>query len=524
MRFIFVIGGSMSGIGKGVSASSIGVLLKDAGFSVTAIKIDPYLNLDAGTMSPYEHGECYVLADGGETDLDLGNYERFLEITLTKDHNITTGKVYQKVLEKERRGDYLGKTVQIIPHITNEIIDWITHVAEIPVGDGDPDFCIIELGGTVGDIESAPFIEAVRQFCAFRDDVMVVHVTYIPILKDEFKTKPTQNSVKELMRSGITADLLLARSEYDIDSETLKKLSWTCSIKDVINAPDLNNIYEVPAHFRQEGMLDIICRKFSVEINSTGLVDYWQATVAKELRIPTIHLWIIGKYTKQSDSYLSLTHGIQHASKALGIDCEITLCDAEDDPLDFDLPHSDWLPDAVVIPGGFDRRGAEGKILSIKRCRENKIPVLGICLGMQLQVVEYARNVLGMSDANSQEMDPDADCIIRMDELDNDMGGTMRLGLRCSKLREGRVKQLYGCEEIWERHRHRYEVNPGYIDRLEKGGLHFTGRDGERMEILELDNHPFFVGCQFHPEYQTYPNKPHPLFVGLIKAGFNDRF
>ena len=521
MRYIFVIGGSMSGIGKGVSASSIGVLLKDTGLSVTAIKIDPYLNLDAGTMSPYEHGECYVLADGGETDLDLGNYERFLNVTLTQDHNITTGKVYNKVLKRERNGDYLGRTVQIVPHITDEIINWIDNVSHVDIGNGNPDICVVELGGTVGDIENAPFIEAIRQM-VFRGDSLVVHVTYIPMLKGEFKTKPTQNSVKELMRSGITADILLARSEKTLDNGTIEKLRWTCSIKNVYSAPDLQNIYNVPVHFRDCGVIDVICNKFGIKKDSNGLIDNWKITIAKPMTTCKKHIWIIGKYTKQHDAYLSLTHAIDHACVSLGVHPHIYLCEAGDDPLDIldkDITKEVWFPDAVIIPGGFDKRGVDGKIATIRRCRELKIPILGICLGMQLQVVEYARNVIGIVNAHSEEMDLDAEhVVIKMEELDNQMGGTMRLGLRKTQLTDGVAKNLYNTEEVWERHRHRYEINPDYVNKLESGGLQFTGRDGDRMEILELPNHPFFIGCQFHPEYQTYPNQPHPLFIGLIKS------
>ncbi len=526
MKFIVITGGVMSGIGKGITASSIGVILKNYNQIVTSIKIDPYLNLDAGTMSPFEHGECYVLEDGGEVDLDLGNYERFLNITLTKDHNITMGKIYKNVLQKERNGDYLGKTVQVVPHITNHIIEWIITTSEKLINDKVPDICIIELGGTVGDIESMPFIEALRQlvYRLGHNNVMFVHVSYVPVLKisNEEKTKPTQHSIQVLRSLGIQPDILCLRCEKDLSDNLIDKLQNYCQVKKIIPVIDVSNIYRVPLVFDKYNIINNIIKQLKIDICNTHLLQEW-ITFANNLdniNNPKI-ISIVGKYTGLHDSYLSLTHGIKHAALHLNISPKIEFIDSV---LLEDNHYETWSilksSDAIIIPGGFDIRGTEGMIAAIKYARENDVPILGICFGMQLQVIEISRNILDIKDATSEELNKTEfkeNVIIRMDELENTMGGTMRLGLRETIIdKNSSVYKLYNRIVINERHRHRYEVNPKYISQFENNGLKFSGRSDNRMEIIEYTNHPYFVGCQFHPEYNTYPNKPHPLFYGLL--------
>ncbi len=525
MKFIVITGGVMSGIGKGITASSIGVILKNYNQNVTSIKIDPYLNLDAGTMSPFEHGECYVLEDGGEVDLDLGNYERFLGITLTKDHNITMGKIYKNVLEKEREGKYLGKTVQVIPHITDHIIEWILKTSEKIVYKSEkPNICIIELGGTIGDIESMPFIEALRQL-AYRlghENIMFVHVSYIPVLKisNEEKTKPTQHSIQTLRSLGIQPDILCLRCEKNLSTNLINKLQNYCQVDTIIPVIDVSNIYRVPLVFNDYNIINCIKKQLKLDIQNIRLLDQWNI-LATNLDINNNEkiITIVGKYTGLHDSYLSLTHGIKHAALHLNIFPKIqfiesTLLEQNDTNAWSELKSSD----AIIIPGGFGVRGTEGMIIAIKYSRENNIPILGICFGMQLQVIEIARHLTKIDKATSQEFyENGKHIIIKMDELENTMGGTMRLGLRETILDiNSLVYKLYGKEMINERHRHRYEVNPEYISILESIGLIFSGTSEKRMEIIELKNHIYFTGCQFHPEYQTYPDKPHPLFYGLL--------
>lgn len=520
MKYIVITGGVMSGIGKGITASSIGVILKNYGSKVTAIKIDPYLNQDAGTMSPFEHGECYVLEDGGETDLDLGNYERFLNISLTKNHNITMGKIYNEVLNKERNGDYLGKTVQVVPHITDHIIHWIEKTALVPVdGKNIPDTCIIELGGTIGDIESMPFIEALRQLSYRKKNMMFIHVSYIPVLKtsNEEKTKPTQHSIQLLRSFGIQPDVLCVRCEKEITDDILEKMQNYAQVMKIIPIVDAKNIYRVPLLFDKYHLINCIQKKLNINIFDQHLLDKWKL-MANNLEncIKRVSISIIGKYTGLTDSYLSLTHGIKHAAMHSGVIADINFVSSEEQD-------EKWKKsDAVIIPGGFGIRGIEGMLDVIKYARENNIPMLGICLGMQLQCIEIARNICGITDATSEEFDQNAHnpIIIRMDELDNKMGGTMRLGLRTTTInKESKIFDIYGQKEkIQERHRHRYEVNPKFIESLEQTGLKFVGKDTNRMEIIDYEQNKFHVGCQFHPEYQTYPDKPHPLFMALIKS------
>jgi len=540
MKYVVVSGGVVSGLGKGVIASSVGALLKSCGLVVTAIKIDPYLNIDAGTMSPYEHGEVFVLNDGGEVDLDLGNYERFMDIHLTRDHNITTGKVYQKVLLKEREGKYLGKTVQIIPHVTDCIQTWIEDVAEIPVDQKgrSPEVCVIELGGTVGDIESATFLEALRQFtfvCG-RDNLCHVHVSLVPCMgSGERKTKPTQHSIIKLRASGLMPDILACRCEHDIQDTIKSKISMFSMVpfSNVISVPNVSNIHSVPSLLLEQNVPAIMLN--SLRIHRVPQPDLKQWDYLCELGDQAsgeVAITIVGKYTGLKDSYNSLL-------KALGTACihsyrKLKIQWVESSDLESrsnrEAYQSAWQKlkntDGVLIPGGFGIRGTEGLILAAQYARENQIPFLGICLGMQIMVIEYARNVCGLDGANSSEFNKETEhpVVMFMPEVDQiKMGGTMRLGARVCKItRPSLAFQIYKSDEITERHRHRYEVNPSYTQQLQTGGLVFTGKDekGERMEIIELpkSKHPFFFGCQFHPEFISSPHKPSPPFVGLAKA------
>ncbi|TKY58503.1 CTP synthase [Spatholobus suberectus] len=562
MKYVLVTGGVVSGLGKGVTASSIGLLLKACGLRVTAIKIgllhsnfglggwflshsDPYLNTDAGTMSPFEHGEVFVLDDGGEVDLDLGNYERFMDIKLTRDNNITTGKIYQSVIDKERRGDYLGKTVQVVPHITDAIQDWIERVAHIPVDGktGPADVCVIELGGTIGDIESMPFIQALGQF-SYRvgaGNFCLVHVSLVPVLNvvGEQKTKPTQHSVRGLRGQGLTPHILACRSTMVLDENAKAKLSQFCLIpeENIITLYDVPNIWHIPLLLRDQKAHEAI---FKV-LNHNGVgkepdLDEWTCrTESSDLLHEPVRIALVGKYTCLSDSYLSVLKALLHASvdchKKLFVDwipaSNLENATAKENP---DAYKAAWKllkgADGILVPGGFGDRGVQGKIIAAKYARENRIPFLGICLGMQIAVIEFARSALGVKDANSTEFDPrtKSPYIIFMPEgSKTHMGGTMRLGSRRTyfQTKECKSARLYGCKSfIDERHRHRYEVNPDLVARLENAGLSFTGKDetGQRMEIVELPNHPYFVGVQFHPEFKSRPGKPSPLFLGFIGA------
>jgi CTP synthase len=528
MKFIIVTGGVLSGLGKGITASSIGRLLKGRGLKVTAVKIDPYLNCDAGTMNPYQHGEVYVLNDGGEADLDLGNYERFLDIELASDHNITTGKVYKTVIEKERRGDYLGKTVQIIPHITNEIKERIMRVGEA----SKVDVVLVELGGTVGDIESMPFLEAVRQLyreSGGEENCLFVHTTLVPVMGSvgEQKTKPTQHSVKELRAIGIIPHVIVARGEKVLDYEIKRKISLFCDVplEAVVSAPDAESIYQVPGILDKQGLTDYLLRKMKLDLPKNNMKK-WNAFV-DNLMNPKgeVEIAIVGKYTELKDSYISHIEAFHHASAEARVRVKLRWLEGED----LEKPGHEKLlkgVDGILIPGGFGDRGVEGKINAIGYAREKKIPLLGVCLGFQLSVAEFCRNVLGWKGANSSEFNPGTKYpvidILPEQEGVTDMGGTMRLGAHDVNLVKGsKASNLYGGKlKISERHRHRYEVNPKYIEKIEAKGLTFTGRskDGVRMEVAELKGHPFFVATQFHPEFKSRPENPSRVHLGLVMA------
>ncbi|KAI9298539.1 CTP synthase [Neoconidiobolus thromboides FSU 785] len=555
VKYILVSGGVISGIGKGVIASSTGLLLKTYGLKVTSIKIDPYLNIDAGTLSPLDHGEVFVLKDGGEVDLDLGNYERFLDVTLTRQNNITTGKIYQNVIEKERKGDYLGKTVQVVPHITNAIQDWVEEVAKTPVDDTneEPDVCIIELGGTVGDIESAPFVEAMRQF-QFRvghDNFALIHVSLVPVVGSvgEQKTKPTQSSIRDLRGLGLSPDLIACRSSKILNDDIKEKISMFCHVpsNQVLAVHDVSSVYHVPVLLESQGVVDILEKRLKLneikvsnemKLNGRNLWSRWTKLTHRYNRIQEeITIALVGKYTNLQDSYISVSKALSHAGLSVNCKVNIKWVEASDlesatetlDPIKF---HDSWKDvcsaDGILVPGGFGSRGIEGKIAAAKWARENKIPFLGICLGLQVAAIEFARNVAGLVDAQSAEFDKDCatPMIVFMPEISKThMGGTMRLGERPTIFKENTekftIRRLYqNQKEVIERHRHRYEVNPDYIEQLEKLGMNFIGRDesGIRMEIMELEDHPYYVGVQYHPEYLTRPLKPSPPFLGLVLA------
>eukprot|EP00126_Sphaerothecum_destruens_P003430 Sdes_comp17177_c0_seq1m6348 len=546
VKYILVSGGVISGIGKGVIASSCGFLLKASGLSVTSIKIDPYLNIDAGTFSPYEHGETFVLDDGGEVDLDLGNYERFLDVTLHRDNNITTGKIYSEVIEKERKGAYLGKTVQVVPHITDAIQDWVERVSRVPVDTSGevPDVCVIELGGTVGDIESAPFIEAMRQF-QFRvgpQNFCLIHVSLIPIVgsSGEQKTKPTQASVRDLRGLGLSPDLIVCRCKVPIEASVRGKISMFCHVspEQVITVHDLSSIYRVPLLMQQQGFLEFLQKRLNLEYRSgvrSSLFGKWQQLADRLDRLQeSVKIALVGKYTSLGDAYASLIKALKHAAVACNRSLQIVFIEAEDlemkTQVEFPVKyHEAWrlLCEAVgvLVPGGFGVRGVEGMIEAAHWARVNNIPYFGICLGLQIAVIEFSRNVLGWKSANSTEMDESTShpVVINMPEISKThMGGTMRLGKRRTFFqRDCLTKSLYGNSDyIDERHRHRYEVNPEYVSEFEAKGLHFVGQDEscKRMEIAELAEHPFYVGVQYHPEYLTRPLKPSPIFLGFILA------
>jgi len=528
MKYIIVTGGVMSGLGKGITTASTGRNLKNKGYKVTAIKIDPYINIDAGTMSPFQHGEVYVLKDGGEVDLDLGNYERFLDTELTREHNLTTGKIYQSVITKERRGEYLGKTVQIIPHITNEIKDRIRTVAE----KSGADICLIEIGGTVGDIESMPFLEAVRQMHREEpvDNVAFIHVTLVPIdAQGDQKTKPTQHSVKELRELGLTPDAIVARCKEPLMESSKEKISLFCDVpaKAVISAHDARDIYEVPLLMEKEGLTDYLMEMLN--LTAKGENAAWSEMVSRMNTITdVVKLVIVGKYTYLGDSYISIRESIKHAAIDCGCNVDTTWVNAESFEEDPDALAGLSKYDGILVPGGFGERGIEGKILAIRYAREHDIPFLGLCLGMQLAVVEFARNVVGLKSANSTEFDQDTpypviDLLPEQEDV-VDMGATMRLGdyeavLKSSSLAE----RIYGTSTIVERHRHRYEVNPDFIEKIEVNGAVFSGKNKNRMEIVEIPGNRFFFASQFHPEFRSRPGRPSPPFKAFVEAMMSNR-
>ncbi len=523
-KYVFVTGGVVSSLGKGIAAASMGALFEAHGYSVTLMKCDPYINVDPGTMSPFQHGEVYVTDDGAETDLDLGHYERFTSVVTSRKNNLTTGRVYQSVIEKERRGDYLGSTVQVIPHITDEI------KASIRALDGEADVVIVEIGGTVGDIESLPFLEALRQFRqeAGKGNALNVHVTLVPYLQatDELKTKPTQHSVKELLSIGIQPDILVCRTDRRLPEEMRRKIALFCNVEEraVIPARTVETIYEVPLQLAAENMDRILLEMLNLTPGPRDL-SKWQ-TIVDRLRNParTVRIGIVGKYVNLQDSYKSLNEALKHGGIANDARVELVFIDSE--KLEEEAYVEELFQvDGILVPGGFGKRGIEGMIRAIEFARVRKIPYFGICLGLQTAVIEFARNVCHLERANSNEFvpDPPYKVIYKMRELVGveAMGGTMRLGKYPCQLKPGsRAWEAYKADTVWERHRHRYEVNQDYVPILEQHGMRVTGRSPDRIfvEMIEIPDHPWFVACQFHPELKSKPFAPHPLFTAFVAA------
>jgi CTP synthase len=525
-KYIFVTGGVVSGLGKGITAASLGRLLKSRGLKVAAQKLDPYINVDPGTMSPYQHGEVYVTEDGAETDLDLGHYERFIDEDLNKYSNLTTGKVYMNVLTKERRGEYLGRTVQVIPHITNEIKDFIYSLGS----QTGADVVITEIGGTIGDIESRPFIEAVRQisFEAGRGNTLFIHVTLVPWLRasQEHKSKPTQHSVKELQSMGVNPDIIVLRSDEPIEAEIFKKTALFCNVKPdcVIGNTTMPNVYEAPLMLEKQNLSSVVCRELGIDAPPCDLYE-WEAMVERiKNRDKEVHIGLVGKYTKLHDAYLSVAEALQHAGYELGAHIRIHWINTEDLTPDNVASELDGL-DGIIVPGGFGDRGIEGMILAAGHARVSGLPYFGICLGLQIAVIEIARNVIGLKDANSAEFNPNSKHKVidymAGQSCDIDKGGTLRLGsYPCRIARGTKMAECYGIREISERHRHRLEFNNDYREALRKAGLALSGfsPDGVLVEAAEITEHPFFLVVQYHPEFKSRPNRAHPLFVGFIKA------
>lgn len=526
-KYIFVTGGVTSSLGKGIVAASLAKLLQSQNFKVTIQKFDPYINVDPGTLNPYEHGECFVTDDGAETDLDLGHYERFLNVSTSQANNVTTGKVYQSVIEKERKGEFLGKTVQVIPHITNEIKERMQLLGE----SGDYDIVITEIGGTVGDIESLPYIESVRQLIwdLGRENAVVIHLTLIPFLAaaGELKTKPTQHSVKTLMESGISADIIVCRTEHELTEDLREKLALFCNVKReaIIQSIDVNTIYDVPLKMLEEGLDRVVLDKLQLQPKQSHQLEAWNAFL-KRFKNPNhqIKIGLVGKYVELQDSYKSILESLIHAGADQETDVEVVSLHSEE----IDLGNVDEVfgeLDGVLVAPGFGERGIEGKITAIEYARKHNLPFLGICLGMQMAVIEYARNHVGLTDANSTEMDPDCKFpVIDLMESQKSVlkkGGTMRLGAWDCKIQPGtKTSEIYPSTSISERHRHRYEFNNDYLDQIFDNDFIIAGKNPETdlVEIIEYKKHPWFVGVQFHPEYKSTVSNPHPLFKGFVQA------
>jgi CTP synthase len=532
-KFIFITGGVVSSLGKGITAASLAAVLEARGLNITMLKLDPYINVDPGTMSPFQHGEVFVTEDGAETDLDLGHYERFIRTTMLKKNNFTTGRVYEEVLKRERRGDYLGATIQVIPHITDEI------KRRVIAGAGDADVALVELGGTVGDIESQPFLEAVRQMRVElgSERALFMHLTLVPYISTagETKTKPTQHSVKELRSIGIQPDILICRSDLEIDESARQKIALFTNVElpAVVSLPDSDSIYRIPAILGAAGLDDIVVKKFNLDCPLADLSE-WAEVVEADLHPEReINLAMVGKYMELLDAYKSLNEAITHAGLKTRTKVNVTYIDSAD-VLDKGTSILENM-DAILVPGGFGERGVEGKIMTVQYARENKVPYLGICLGLQVAVIEYARNVAGLKDAHSTEFAPSCENPVialisewttsqgktEFRDEDSDLGGTMRLGAQTCVLEEGSTTHdCYGAAEIRERHRHRYEFNNDYLETLSQAGLRLSGKseDGMLVEVVEVPDHPWFVGCQFHPEFTSTPRDGHPLFTGFIRA------
>ena len=535
-KYIFVTGGVVSSLGKGISAASLAAILESRGLKITMVKLDPYLNVDPGTMSPFQHGEVFVTEDGAETDLDLGHYERFLHAKMSKRNNFTAGQIYESVIKKERRGDYLGGTVQVIPHITDEIKQFIRR------GAGDAQVAIVEIGGTVGDIESLPFLEAIRQMGIElgRDNCCYIHLTLVPYVAaaGEIKTKPTQHSVKELREIGIQPDVLLCRADRPLPDDERRKIALftNVTVEAVISAMDVDSIYKIPAMLHDQKLDDIVCRKLALDPPPANLSSWARLVHALENPKRTVNIALVGKYVDLTESYKSLTEALIHAGIHTGAKVRIQYVDSES--IEKNGTGSLQNMDAILVPGGFGRRGVEGKIKAIRYARENDIPYLGICLGLQLAVIEYARNVGGLVGAHSTEFDPDTphpvialitewqdrDGRVERRDTQSGLGGTMRLGgQECVLEPDSAVRRIYGQDRIMERHRHRYEVNNHYLPRLKAAGIKVSGvsvKDG-LCEMIELPRHPWFVGCQFHPEFTSTPRNGHPLFKSFVQAALS---
>lgn len=526
-KYIFFTGGVVSSVGKGVTAAALGKTLKERGINVAVQKLDPYINVDPGTMSPYQHGEVFVLDDGAETDLDLGHYERFIDIRLSKRSNFTAGQVYNEIITKERKGDYLGGTIQVIPHITNEIKRRIVLVAEKTKAD----VVLVEIGGTVGDIESLPFIESLRQLRneVGRENVLFVHVTWLPYIQasHELKTKPTQHSVAALRSYGISPNIIVARSDQEVPRELCDKIALFCDVdkKEVIPMETASILYEIPLLLEECGLPDLVMSKLNLEKVREPDWTEWRALIERVKKPkPTVIIGLVGKYVELEDAYMSVREAIKHAALQVGVETKIEWIHSTDLEKESNQDRLDNL-DGIIVPGGFGSRGTEGKILAAKFARENKTPYLGLCLGMQMMCIEFARNVLGLEDANSSEFNrgtehPVIDLMYEQRSI-TDMGGTMRLGLYpCVLKPESKAAKAYGLDRIDERHRHRWEFNNKYREQFETAGMVFSGLspDEKLVEISELTDHPYMVGSQFHPEFLSRPNRPHPLFVGLLTA------